>query len=223
MTDRCPNGCCSVNTFSRREAEADLRRYRASGIAGATKALVDAIKAEGVEGASLLDVGGGIGAIQLELLAAGLARAQSVDATQAYVDVARAEAERRGYGDRTRHLLGTLAEVGDGAEPADIVTLDKVVCCDPDVTALLGEVSGRARRIIGVVYPRTAWWNRVATRVIDAWGWITRDPTRWYLHATASVDGFLRDAGFVRRDVTRTFIWQVALYVREEPALTKAD
>jgi len=219
VADKSPDACCSVNTFSRREAESDLRRYRRSGIDGATRALVDAVKAEGIEGASLLDVGGGIGAIQLELLAAGLGTAQSVDATEAYVDVARAEAVRRGYGERTRHLVGTLAEIGAAAEPADIVTLDKVVCCDPDVAALLGAVTSRARRMIGLVYPRVTWWNRLATRVFDAWGLVTRDRTRWHLHATATVDGLLREAGFVRRDVARTFIWQVALYVREEPGL----
>lgn len=220
MPDRQSSDCCSVNTFSRREAEADLRRYRRSGIDGATKALVEAIKAQGIEGASLLDVGGGIGAIQLELLAAGIGSAQSVDASEPYVEVAREEAARRGFADRTRHVFGHLADVGAAAGPADVVTLDKVVCCDPDVARLLGEVSGRARRMIGLVYPRTVWWNQVATRIFDAWGRVTRDPTRWYLHPTPRVDGLLRDAGFVRHDVTRTFIWQVVLYIREAPVAT---
>jgi magnesium-protoporphyrin O-methyltransferase len=208
--------CCSVNTFSRREAEDDLRRYRRSGVDGATKALIDAIAAEGIQGASLLDVGGGIGAIQLELLAAGLGSAQSVDATEAYVEVARQEAARRGYADRTRHLLGTLADAGEAAEPADVVTLDKVICCDPDAAGLLAQVARRARRMVGLVYPRVTWWNRLAARIYVVWGRVTRDPTRWYLHDTARVDGLLRDAGFLRRTVAETFIWQVALYVRDE-------
>jgi hypothetical protein len=220
VPDRPQNECCSVNTFSRREAEADLRRYRRSGAEGATKALIDAIRAEGIEGATLLDVGGGIGMIQLELLEVGLARAQSVDATEAYVEVARDEAARRGFADRTRHVVGTLAELGDAIEPADVVTLDKVVCCDPDVATLLGDVSVRARRLIGLVYPRVTWWNRFAARVFGIWGRIARDPTRWHLHATSHVDGLLRDAGFVRRDVSTTLIWQVALYRRVAPRLT---
>lgn len=214
MPDTERTDCCRVNTFSRREAEDDLRRYRRSGVGGATKALIEAIVAEGIEGASLLDVGGGIGAIQLELLAAGLGIAQSVDATEAYVEIAREEAVRRGYADRTRHVLGTLSEVGEAAESADVVTLDKVVCCDPDVAGLLGEVARRARRMIGLVYPRITWWNRLAARIYSVWGRVTRDPTRWCLHPTARVDGLLREAGFVRREVTRTFIWQVVLYVR---------
>ena len=74
------------------------------------------------------------------------------------------------------------------------------------------------RRMVGLVYPRDAWWNRVAARAIAAFGWITRDSTRWYLHRPGEVDGILRRAGFRRRDVDRSFIWQVALYVREPAA-----
>ncbi|HJP90301.1 MAG TPA: methyltransferase domain-containing protein [Candidatus Limnocylindrales bacterium] len=217
MVDKGGPDCCSVNTFSRREAEADLRTYERAGVTGATKALIDAIRAQGIAGASLLDVGGGIGAIQLELLASGLGSAQSVDATAAYVEVARSEAERRGYAERTRHLVGTLADLGDTVDAADIVTLDKVVCCDPDLESLLAGVTRHARRTIGLVYPRVTWWNRLAARFFAVWGRVTRDRTRWYLHRTARVDGLLHEAGFERRSVTETFIWQVALYVRAEP------
>src|SRR5215210_5561700 len=103
----CPDGCC-VNTFSSREAEKDLERYRKNGPDKTTRALVDAIVEAGVNDATVLDIGGGIGAIQLELLAAGAASAQSVDASEAYVGVARAEAARRGFGDRTDHRLGSF-------------------------------------------------------------------------------------------------------------------
>src|SRR5262245_42004305 len=101
-TDTC--GC--ANIFSSKEAEADLRGYRDTGPEASTTALVEAIIADGVEGATLLDVGAGIGAIQLELLGAGLARAESVDATEAYVETARAEATRRGFGDRVSGRVG---------------------------------------------------------------------------------------------------------------------
>ena len=72
--------------------------------------------------------------------------------------------------------------------------------------------------MIGLVYPRETWWNRLTARVMMAWGWITRDPTRWHLHATADIDRIMTSAGFTRRDVDRSFIWQVTLYLREAPA-----
>jgi hypothetical protein len=214
MPEREPCTCGCVNTFSTQDAERDLAAYRREGAGAATKALIDAIRSEGVEGASLLDVGGGIGAIQLELLSAGLDSVEAIDASEAYVTLARAEAARRGFADRATHRYGTLAELADAVGPADIVTLDKVVCCNADLPQLLGDVVLRARRMIGLVYPRDRWWNGIAAAGLAAWNRVTRDPTRWYVHPDTEVDGILRSAGFERREVDRTFIWQVALYVR---------
>jgi magnesium-protoporphyrin O-methyltransferase len=214
MADDAPCSCGCPNTFSTREAEADLKRYRQRGPDGTTKALIDAITAEGIAGATLLDIGGGIGAIQLELLAAGAAHATSVDATEAYIAVASAEAERRGFGDRTRVRVGDFEELAPEIEAADVVTLDRVICCDPDLAGLLGKAATHARRMVGLVYPRDTWWNRLAAAVMGAWSRLTRDPTRWHLHAEPAIDAILRDAGFDRREVGRTFVWHVVLYVR---------
>lgn len=218
MPDETPCGCGCPNTFSSKEADGDLKRYLKQGPDATTRALIDAIVAEGIEGATLLDIGGGIGAIQLELLAKGAASATSVDATEAYIQVARAEATRRGYAERIHPLFGTFESLAPGIEPADLVTLDRVVCCDPDLPGLLGRASGKARRMVGLVYPRDRWWNRIAARGLAIVGWLTRDPTRWYLHATPAIDGILRGAGFERREIDRSLIWQVVLYVRKPEA-----
>ncbi len=210
--DSCTCGC--PNTFSTKDAEGDLKRYLKQGPDGTTRTLIDAIVAEGIDGATLLDIGGGVGAIPLELLAAGAASATAVDATEAYVGVARGEAERRGYGDRTSARAGDFVDLASEIEPADVVTLDRVVCCDPNLLGLLGPAAECAKRMVGLVYPRDAWWNRVAARVITAFGWLTRDTTRWHLHPTSEIDAILRGAGFGRREIDRTLIWQVVLYVR---------
>jgi hypothetical protein len=209
---RCNCGC--PNTFSTKAADNDLKRYLKQGPDRTTRALIDAIVAEGVEGSTLLDIGGGIGAIQLELLAAGAASATSVDATEAYVEVARREAERRGLANRTDHREGDFAELAPEIEPADVVTLDRVVCCDPDLLGLLEPAAARARRMVGLVYPREAWWNRIAVRLISAFGWVTRDATRWHLHPTREIDAILVGAGFRAREIEQGLIWRVVLYVR---------
>ena len=214
MPDENPCRCGCPNTFDAKAAEGDLKRYLDNGPNGTTQSLIDAIVAEGVDGATLLDIGGGIGAIQLALLAAGAASATSVDATDAYVSTALAEAERRGYGHRTSGRVGTFEELAAEIQAADVVTLDRVVCCDPDLIGLLGSAAARARRMVGLVYPRATWWNRIAKVFIDGLSWLTRDSTRWHLHQPADIDRILTTAGFRRLDVDRTFIWQVALYVR---------
>jgi ubiquinone/menaquinone biosynthesis C-methylase UbiE len=219
VPERRPCDCgCSANTFSDREAANDLKRYLEKGPDKTTRALIDAIVASGIEGTTVLDVGGGVGAIQLELLAAGAARATAVDASEAYVETASAEADRRGYADRTSAHLGDFVELAASMEPADVVTLDRVLCCYPDVDALLGAAADKATRVVGLVYPRDIWWNRVVARMMNAWGWLTRDSTRWYLYRTDQVDGILRRAGFTGREITRDWIWQVVLYRREGAA-----
>jgi hypothetical protein len=214
MTNQPPCDCGCPNVFSSREAENDLKRYRKNGPEGSTKVLIEAIVGEGVDGATLLDIGAGIGAIQLGLLAAGAAHAESVDATEAYVAAAREEAGRRGFGDRVSGRAADFVAVAGELEAADIVTLDKVVCCYRDMPALMGQAAKHARRIVGLVYPRQTWWNRAASRCFAAWGWLTRDPTRWLIHEPAEIDRVLRDAGFERHEVGREFIWHIALYRR---------
>jgi hypothetical protein len=214
MTDRPPGDCGCANVFGNREAEDDLKRYRRRGADSTTKALIEAIVAAGVEGATLLDIGGGIGAIPLELLAAGASSAQSVDATEAYVTISHQEAERRGVADRVTGRVGDFVALASEIGTADVVTLDKVVCCYLDMPALVGRAAERARRMVGLVYPRDIWWNRIAARVIDGWSWLTRDPVRWRLHRPADIDRVLAEAGFERHHVTRDLIWHVVLYRR---------
>jgi len=207
----CP-GC--PNVFSSDEAEKDLRRLRDKGPDPTTKALIEAILARGVAGATVLDIGGGVGAIQLELLDAGAASTVSVDASTDFVAVARAEAERRGFGDRTRHLAGDFVALAAELEPADIVTLDKVVCCYSDMQLLVDRSAGRARRMVGLVYPRSAWWVRVVATVGNAGYRLFRSATRFYVHPQDRVDRLIRDAGFEAHPVQRGLVWQVVLYVR---------
>jgi hypothetical protein len=214
MPDRAPCDCGCANVFSTKEAEADLKRYRDKGPESSTRALIDAVLAEGVDGATLLDVGAGVGAIQLGLLDAGLSRAASVDATEAYVEAAREEAERRGFGDRVAGRVGDFVALAAEIPRADFVTLDKVVCCYPDMPALLGQAAERANRAVGLVYPRETWWNRILARGFALWGWLTRDPTRWYIHPVAEIDSVLMRAGLMPHDVRRELIWQISLYRR---------
>ena len=214
MPDERPCRCGCPNTFDAKAAEGDLKRYLDKGPERTTQSLIDAIVEAGVDGATLLDIGGGIGAIQLALLEAGAAGVTAVDATDAYVSTALAEAGRRGFGERTTGRVGTFEEIASEIEPADIVTLDRVVCCDPDLPGLLESAATRARRMVGLVYPRVTWWNRIAKLCIDGFSWLTRSGTRFHLHQPSDIDRILTSAGFRRREIDRTLIWQVALYVR---------
>jgi SAM-dependent methyltransferase len=207
----CP-GC--PNIFSAAAARDGLRRYRKQGPDRTTRELIEAIAAQGIEGATVLDIGGGIGAIQLELLARGAAGTESVDASPAYVAVAREEAARRGLADRTRHVEGDFVAIAGVVPPADVVTLDRMVCCYGDMPALIGRSVEHARRMIGLVYPRDAGWVRAVASVMNGFERLLRRPMRWYIHPAREVDRLIRAAGFEPRVVRRHLLWQVVLYVR---------
>ena len=91
--------CCQCEgierLFGKQEAAHKLRAYLRRRPARTTRMLLDALRAEHVDGATLLDIGSGVGVIPIELLPAGLRRATDVDASGEYIAVARAEARRR--------------------------------------------------------------------------------------------------------------------------------
>jgi SAM-dependent methyltransferase len=197
-----------------RAAREGLRRYRSHGPDPTTRELIEAISREGIEGASVLDIGGGVGAIQLELLDRGAASAESVDASPPYVEVAKAEAARRGYADRTVHREGDFVALAAAIPDADIVTLDRMICCYGDMPALAGLAAAHARRMIGFVYPRDAWPVRVVASVVNGGDRLLGRAMRWHVHSERALHGLLTGAGFERRVLDRHLLWQVALYVR---------
>jgi magnesium-protoporphyrin O-methyltransferase len=201
--------------FGEKRADRELRRYRKNGPAKTTKILIDAITSEGVEGKTLLDIGGGVGAIQHELLKAGAGRSVGVDASPAYLKAAKEESVRLGHADRVRHHEGDFVEIAPSIEPADIVTLDRVVCCYDDVDSLVGQSSARANKLYGLVYPRDNWFLRSAIRVANLFLWLTRCPFRAFVHPSARVEALVAESGLHRRFYRRTALWQVVIFAKE--------
>jgi len=103
--------------------------------------------AEGVAGASVLDIGGGVGVLHHELLQVGAASATGVDGSAAYIDAAMEEAQMQGHAGRVGYHHGDFVAVAKDIEPAEVVTLDKVICCYHDVEGLVGLSSRRATRL----------------------------------------------------------------------------
>jgi SAM-dependent methyltransferase len=212
----CGPGCaCSVgNEFGERAARRDVAAYRRRGPDRTTAWLIDGLAEGGVEGLTVLDVGAGVGAVHLGLLGAGAASAVDVDGSPAYLAAAREEARRAGRSDAVRHLLGDFVELAPSIDPADLVALDRVVCCYPDLDALVHLSIARARRRYGLVYPRDTWWIRAGSGVLNLAARLARQRIRAWVHRTAKVDAIVREAGFVPRVHRSTMFWQVAVYER---------
>ena len=217
MVDAC--GCDGgFEIFDEKSAEEDLQRYRGHGPDATTATLVDMIRERGVSGSSLLDIGGGIGVIDHELLRAGAGHAVLVDASGPAVEMARREARRRGTLDRLEFVDGDFVSRASDVDVADIVTLDRVICCYPDVESLVRLSATRARSLYGLVLPRDRRLLRWALPLLNAWFRIRGFRYRTFLHANAKVDALVAAAGLRQVRESRTFIWRVVLYERLGPA-----
>ena len=211
--------CCShcrdaEALFSDRTARRELRRYRRKGPVRTTRLLVDTIRPRLRQGWTLLDVGGGIGAIQHELLDAGAARAVQVDASPAYLEASGSEAARRGHADRVEHVYGDFTELAGSVPDADIVTLDRVICCYPHMERLVEASACKARQLYGLVYPREHWPVRLSLAATNLYMRLRRSAFRTYVHSGAAVDALVRRLGFEPVARQRTLAWQVVTYAR---------
>ena len=176
--------------------------------------LLEAVKQKGVQGNSLLDVGGGIGAIQHELLRAGVEQADSVEASTAYIEANKEEADRQGHGDRITYHHGDFVELAPNLERADIVTLERVICCYPDVEILVELSSRLADRVYGLVYPRTNWASKIAARLFNLIMWLRRSSFRVFIHPDSVIDWVTRSNGLRPISRRKTLLWQVVVYER---------
>lgn len=210
--------CCQCqgaeSVFSGWYVTRELRSYRRKGPRRTTRLLIDALESEGIEGATLLDIGGGVGAIHHELLRIGLSNATVADAASAYLEAAAREAERQGHADRVQYRYGDFVQLADELERADVVTLDRVICCYHDMRSLVERSVDKAAQLYGLVYPRDVWWTRLGNRLLNVFLWLTRNPFRVFVHSERAVDDRVRAAGFEQRYRHLTPFWQVVVYSR---------
>lgn len=201
----------------------ELARYRKKGAAKSTRRLIAALEAQGVADMTLLDIGGGVGAIQHALLHEGASTATVVDASAAYLSAAEDEAQRRRLSDRIVFEHGNFVELAPAIAPAGIVTLDRVICCYDDMAALVRTSAARATHLYGLVYPRAFWWLRAINGLRTWLTPFTRNPMRFFVHPPAAVDALVRAEGLERRSYDTVGIWQVIVYARpHRPAAGQA-
>jgi len=202
------------SVFGDRRAARDLRRYRSRGADKTTRLLIDALKADGVRGLSVLDVGAGIGVVNRELLAAGAAAAVHVDATTANIRAAQEEATRDGHADRVTFLQGDFVVLAPRVPEADIVALDRVICCYPDMERLVAASASHARRLYGAVFPRERWFSKLFVAVENFVRRISGNAFRSYIHPVRAIDAAVRRQGLKLQSVHETIAWRVAVYSR---------
>lgn len=203
--------------FDRRIAQRDLRRFLRRGPESTTRHILAALADAPIPPEpTLLDVGGGIGVLHHMLLDRGFARAVHVDASEAYLATAAAEAQRRGHAGRVAFRQGDFSTMAATLPRADVVTLDRVVCCDPDYARLLAAAADRARCAVAFSYPRPRWLVRAFVATANGARQLFGRAFRGYVHPPAAMAAVLEQSGFRRSSMGRTWVWAVELFLRKE-------
>jgi 2-polyprenyl-3-methyl-5-hydroxy-6-metoxy-1,4-benzoquinol methylase len=207
-------GCCDRGRYGRlfneRFARRVARRYRKRGLDKHSQRIADFLRANGLEGATVLEIGGGVGEIQVELLKAGAARSVNLELSQEYEGEARRLAEENGVADRIDRRFQDIATEPEAIEPAEVVVLNRVVCCYPDYERLLGAAADHARRLLVFSYPPR---NTMSRSIVTLTNWLQAvrgSDFRAFTHPPAAMLSVLDRRGLRRTYEHHGLVWQIA-------------
>jgi magnesium-protoporphyrin O-methyltransferase len=201
--------------FTPKKAAAELQAYRRGRIGSTTRLLRDGLIKAGLNQGSLLDVGAGVGPLAFELLDRGVTTAVLVEASSAYAEASREEATRRGRTTSVQVVQGDFLQVSETVAPADIVTLDRVICCYPSYEPLLERVLRHATRGFALSYPKDRWYVRAAVWFDNA----KRAGTTAFLnfvHPPRRMQEIIQSAGFELASRRATMVWTVDVFMRPQ-------
>jgi SAM-dependent methyltransferase len=206
--------CCpppGAEVFTERLARKDAARYRRKGIGVVGRGLVELVRGRGRD---VLEVGGGIGALQLELLRDGVEQSVNVELSPAYEAEAAALAREAGVEDRVERRILDFAQSAGEVEAADIVLMNRVVCCYPDMPGLVSAAADHTRRVLALSYPPDTWTFRLAARGINLWSRLMRHEFRFFVHEPAAMFRVAGERGLRVATRERRRFWEVAALER---------
>ena len=186
MDTRWVAGCCDPrgceDVFGKGFARRMAKRYKRRGLDPAATQMVDFLSRDGLSGSTVLEIGGGVGEISIELLRRGAESVTIAELSPAYDREARRVAEEAGVADRVRRRIVDVAATPEAVEKADVVVLHRVVCCYPDYARLLGAAADRCRNRLAFTHPPRSLGTRAIVGAENAFFALTRKEFRTFAH-----------------------------------------
>jgi hypothetical protein len=210
----CAFGNTADEHFNADKVAKELAQYRRKGPGPTTRRLRDGLVSAGLRQGTLLDIGGGLGILSLELLDAGFSRAVVVDASSAYLAAASGEAIRRKRSAFTEFTHGDFLIVAGKLAPSTVVTLDRVVCCYPSYGPLLDQALQLAKTGFAMSYPRDRWFVRAGIWLENAMRRRSRNAFRTFVHPPSEMIRIIEEAGFELASRQLTMTWSSDVFVK---------
>jgi len=195
-------------------AHSSRKRFEKKGFEASQKQLLAGLEQVGYRGATLLEIGCGVGHLHQSLLEQGANTAVGIDLAPKMLAEAREWANQRGLDDRVDYLEGDFMELGDSVEMADVSVLDKVVCCYPDAHGLLQQSLVKTRCAVALTYPRDRWFVRLGTGIWNFVLWLLRSDFRTYIHDPDQIEKWVTGDGLDKRFEDQTAAWTTQVFVR---------
>jgi 16S rRNA G966 N2-methylase RsmD len=212
--------CCDVNglngIFRGRHVEQEKNSFLKHGLNKRQQGFLEQLK---VAGLSVLDIGCGSGALAFEALKQGASQAQLVEVSRAYLRAARDIAERLELQEKSRFYQGDFVKLE--LAPADLVMLDRVVCCYPNAETLLKKAAAHSRRYLAFTQPRALWFISLGRILLNSSMWVLRNPYRFYLHKASNLMAAASASGHELRSQKVFGFWE--LWVFELVELAKGS
>jgi hypothetical protein len=215
--------CCSRDaydaTFGDRFARRLARRYRRRGLDRTRRRVVDFLSLHGIDDATVLEIGGGIGDVHVELLRRGARVATNLEISTSYETQAALLLEDSGLADRVTRRFVDIASSPDAVAPADVVVLHRVVCCYPDYDRLLSAAAAHALRLLVFSHPPRTLFTRLAFGFDN---WVRRlrhNDFRGFVHPPQAMVAVVESTGMSLRYRHRGLSWTVVGFERQvDPA-----
>ncbi len=198
--------------FDEKGAKKNLKKYRKKGLTGASKHLFEGIKAHSNGSLTVLDIGGGIGGIHLELIKMGFQKATDVDASSGYIKMAKDESQRQDQQDKVSYFFGDFVDHHTQLENHDVVVMDKVVCCYPHFNDLLTNAMDKSNEILALSYPKSNLPGRLLVSLGNFFFKFKGSKFRAFMHPNAEIRAVIKSGGFERLYYKSTIPWNIEVY-----------
>lgn len=211
----CTSHCCgSESIFDKKEAKKSLKKYRKKGPDGFTSKLLGALYQNELKDLSLLDIGGGIGVLQHELIKKGVNKTTDVDASSEYISTAKMLMQENGTESKMKFVYSDFNDCHNEIDKHDIVTLSRVVCCYPNAIELINNSTIKANQYYGLIYPRGGFIADTVQKIMNIGLYLKRNPFRVFNHSEELMHETICNNGFEKIYYGSAFPWRIALYKR---------
>ena len=210
--------CCEPAAYGRffdsKDAERRRRRYPRRGLDAMASRLLGYLQQRDLEGRRILEIGGGIGDFQIELLKSGAAGAVNVELSDGYERAARELCHVENLTARVERRLGDFVEEQHLVDPADLVVLNRVICCYPWMERLMEASVAKTKWLLAIAVPRDHLLSRIMVKVGNAILRLRGQRFDAYVHSVAGMEAIAARAGLRRVYIREGLIWEGLVFER---------